>query len=233
MSLVALIGSLTLAMRPATLERLLGPLVAMAAGTMLGGALFHMIPNAMPSLKPLHASAWLAGGFTVFLALEQVLHWHQARKDTVSHRAPATYLILIGDTLHNFLGGLAIASTFLVSPHAGVVAWLAAVAHEVPQELGDFGVLVQGGWSRRSALRWNFLSALSFPAGALIAYYVSRQYSVAGLALFGAGNFIYIASSELVPKIKAQKSLKAATWHFGLFVLSLALTYILAAWLHD
>lgn len=111
-------------------------------------------------------------------------------------------LILLGDGLHNFIGGLGIASTFLINPPAGVAAWLAAVAHEIPQELGDFGVLVHSGWRPRKALFWNLISAFTFPLGALLAWWLRELISLAPLVLFAAGNFIYIAASDLVPEIK-------------------------------
>ncbi|MBS3743154.1 MAG: ZIP family metal transporter [Wenzhouxiangellaceae bacterium] len=230
MSLIALSGALTLVMPGRLLERLLLPLVALAAGTLLGGAFFHMIPEASRELEPLTAGSWLLAGFALFLALEQSLHWHRSHSASVSDRRPFTYLILIGDALHNFVGGLAVASTFLISPTAGAMAWLAAAAHEVPQELGDFGVLVHGGWPRRTALFWNFVSALTFPAGAVCAWALSSNFEVAWLALFGAGNFIYIAASDLIPEIKAQNRWQSALLHFCAFALGLVLMGSLLAW---
>jgi zinc and cadmium transporter len=215
---------------PATLERLLLPFVAIAAGTLLGGAFFHMIPEGIDSLPPLNASVWLVCGFAVFLALEQFLNWHHSHQASGEGKKPVTYLILIGDAVHNFLGGLGIASTFLISPNAGMIAWFAAAAHEVPQELGDFGVLVHGGWSRRRALFWNFLSALTFPAGAVLAYSASQHFDVTGLVLFGAGNFIYISASDLIPEIKSQTGFRASVLHFGFFAAGLILMFALAYW---
>lgn len=109
-----------------------------------------------------------------------------------------------------------------------MVAWIAAAGHEIPQELGDFGILVHGGFPRRQALLWNFISALTFPLGAFIAYIISQQFDVTGLVLFGAGNFIYIAASDLIPEIKGHNRLLAATGHFSLFVVGLMLTLFLA-----
>lgn len=232
MSLIALSGASTLVMPGRLLERLLLPLVALAAGTLLGGAFFHMIPEASRELEPLAAGSWLLAGFALFLALEQSLHWHRSHSASVTDHPPFTYLILIGDALHNFVGGLAVASTFLISPTAGAMAWLAAAAHEVPQELGDFGVLVHGGWPRRTALLWNFVSALTFPAGAICAWALSSSFEVAWLALFGAGNFIYIAASDLIPEIKAQNRWQSALLHFCAFALGLVLMGSLLAWFH-
>lgn len=228
MSAIALVGGVTTVLRPATLEKLLLPFVSLAAGTLIGGAFFHMIPEGTAALSPLTASVWLVSGFTAFLGLEQFLHWHQTHRASTRSQQPVTCLILIGDAIHNFIGGLGIASTFLINPQAGIVAWIAAAAHEVPQELGDFGILVHGGMSRRRALLWNLVSALTFPAGALLAYLASQQFGLSGLVLFGAGNFIYIAASDLVPEIKAHKSLRAAAWHFSFFLTGLAVTLALA-----
>ena len=143
MSLIALIGSVTLLLSERTLERLVLPLVALAAGSLIGGALFHMIPASLATIEP-QTNVWLMLllGFTLFMALEQLLHWHHCQRADAACRKPLTYLILLGDGLHNFIGGLAIASTFLIDIRLGITAWLAAAAHEVPQELGDFGVTV-------------------------------------------------------------------------------------------
>jgi zinc and cadmium transporter len=140
-----------------------------------------------------------------------------------------TYLILVGDALHNFLGGLGVASTFLINPTVGMMAWLAAAAHEVPQELGDFGVLVHGGWPRGTALRWNFLSGLTFLVGALLAYAVSFRIDVAPLVLLGAGNFIYIGASDLVPEMRAHRIVpREALQLFGSFAVGAAAMLLLA-----
>ena len=120
--------------------------------------------------------------------------------------------------------GTVIASTFLLDARAGMVAWLAAAAHELPQELGDFGTLVHGGWPRRRALLWNFLSALTFPLGAVIAWLAAAHVDLSALVLFGAGNFIYIAASDLVPEIKRESGAAAMLVHFACFVSGLVLT---------
>ncbi len=232
MSLVAMVGGLTLLLPPRRLQQILLPLVSLAAGSLLGGALFHMLPEGMEAMAPRSGSAYVAAGFTVFLALEQFLQWHHSHRLPASPaiagaRRPVAVLILLGDALHNFIGGLGIASTFLMNPAAGVAAWCAAVAHEVPQELGDFAILLHSGWTPRLALRWNFLSALTFPLGALLAWLIAQSLPVAGLVLFASGNFLYIAASDLVPEIKAGATLPAAVLSFAWFCLGLLMLALL------
>lgn len=218
MSAIASIGAVSLLWRASTLEPWLLPMVAMAAGSLIAGAFFHMLPAALPTLSWFATASWLVGGFASFLAIEQFLHWHHSHHAGRRRREPVTYLILLGDGVHNFVGGLGVASTFLIDARAGAVAWLAAVAHEIPQELGDFGVLVHGGWSRRRALFWNVMSASTFPLGAMLAYFASRSFDVAPLVAFAAGNFLYIAASDLIPEIKSVDRLRDAAVHFGCFV---------------
>lgn len=228
MSAIALVGSVTLLLREATLQKLLLPLVAFAAGSLVGGALFHMLPASLATLPAATALRWVAVGFVVFLGIEQVLHWHHCHRADAVCRKPLTYLILIGDGLHNLLGGMAIAGVFLVDVRLGIAAWLAAAAHEVPQELGDFGVLIHGGWSKRSALLFNLLSGLTFFVGGMIAYGASLHFDVRWLVPFAAGNFLYIGASDLVPEVNKAHSLRINLLHFAAFVAGLGVLAALA-----
>lgn len=227
MSAIALVGSATLLMKEETLERIILPLVAFAAGSLLGGALFHMLPAALEGgSDPLAIYGWTAVGFVSFFALEQLLHWHHCQRASSSCRQPLTYLILIGDALHNFLGGLGVGGVFLIDPSLGIAAWLAAAAHEVPQELGDFGVLVHGGWAPRKALLMNLLSGLTFLLGGLLAWSLSSAIDVSFLVPLAAGNFIYIAASDLVPEVTKHQGGKANVVHFFCFVAGLGLMWV-------
>jgi zinc and cadmium transporter len=226
MSAIALVGSLTLLMRQETLDRIVTPLVAFAAGSLLGGAFFHMLPAAAAKLPdPTRLYAWTLLGFTVFFALEQILHWHHCQRAATSCRQPLTYLILIGDGLHNFLGGMGVAGVFLIDVRLGIAAWIAAAAHEIPQELGDFGVLVHGGWSKRRALLFNLLSGLTFLAGGITTWFVSAGIDVAFLVPFAAGNFLYIGASDLVPEVNKHGDLATNAVHFAAFAAGLALLW--------
>jgi zinc and cadmium transporter len=230
MSAIALVGSATLLLDPQTLERLLKPLVAFAAGSLLGGAFFHMLPAATDGgLSVAEASLWMMLGFALFLALEQFLHWHHCHRASAECKKPLTYLILLGDGLHNFLGGLGVAGVFLLDVRLGVGAWLAAAAHEVPQELGDFGVLVHGGWKRGQALLLNFASGLTFLVGGIVAYASSSAIDVTVLVPFAAGNFIYIGASDLVPEVNKHRSLSANVASFLSFGAGLLLLWAMRA----
>jgi len=223
MSAIALVGSVTLLLSERTLKLVLLPLVAFAAGSLLGGAFFHMIPAGLAAgISDLRVYTLLLAGFAVFFGLEQFLHWHHCNRAEADCKKPLTYLILIGDGLHNFLGGLAVAGTFLIEIRLGVVTWFAAAAHEVPQELGDFGVLVHGGWERRQALFYNVLSALTFLLGGIVAYVASFRLDVSFLVPFAAGNFLYIGASDLIPEIKGHRNLQVNIVHFVAFCMGAA-----------
>ncbi|MCA9622017.1 MAG: ZIP family metal transporter [Myxococcales bacterium] len=229
MTAIALVGSVTLVLREETQKRLLLPLVAFAAGSLIGGALFHMLPAALRHMPTMTALLWVAVGFLLFFGLEQFLHWHHCHRADAPCKRPLTYLILIGDGLHNFLGGLSIAGVFLMDVRLGFAAWLAAAAHEIPQELGDFAVLIHGGWSKRRALLFNLISGSTFLLGGLVAYAASRALPVAWLVPLAAGNFLYIGASDLVPEVNKPHSLGASVVHFSMFALGMGLLLALTA----
>lgn len=230
MSAVALAGGLAVVMRESQFRRLVIPLVALAAGALLGGAMFHMLPEALAVIDDaLSVFVWTVAGLFTFHVLEQFLHWHHCHRPVSQHR-PLGYLILAADGLHNLLGGLAVGSAFVVDVRLGIVTWLIAAAHEVPQELGDFGILVHSGWGRRHALMYNAASALTFPLGGVIAYALAGSVDITVLIPFAAGNFIYIAVADLLPEITTstvsrEKVVHTVTFGAGLAIL-LAVTLI-------
>jgi zinc and cadmium transporter len=224
MSAIALVGATTFALKESTRERLILPLVAFSAGSVLGGALLHMIPESVArSDGELEVYLWVMAGFTAFLALEQFLHWHHWHHSSPTSKSPLSYLMVIGDSLHNFLGGVAVAGAFIVDIRLGITTWLVAAAHEVPQELGKYGVLLHGGWSRARALIVNVLSSFTFLLGGIFAYLISFEFDVSFLVPFAAGNFIYIAASDLVPEVNRHHLLGTNLLHFASFAAGIGL----------
>lgn len=217
MALIALVGATALLLTEHRLKQVLLPLVALAAGTLLGGAFFHLIPASIErSGNHVSVYAYILLGFAAFFALEQFLNWHHCHQPGCNHR-PITYLILIADGLHNFMGGLAVGGAFLIDVRVGISAWIAAAAHELPQELGDFAILIHGGWTTRKALLYNFLSSLTFLAGGLIAFASSSLIDVSFLLPLAAGNFIYIAAADLIPEVKRHARPVGSGIHFAAF----------------
>lgn len=234
MSSIALVGAVTIMLPERMLERLLLPLVGLAAGSLLGGACFHMLPSSVAELdNRLELYVALVAGFAVFFVLEQFLHWHHCHRARHDEHRPLGTLILLADGLHNLIGGLAVGGAIILDLRVGLITWLVAAAHEVPQELGDFGVLVHSGWQRRSALAWNVASALTFLVGSLIAYGLADHVTVAYLVPFAAGNFLYIAAADLLPEItrtttpggRGEKLVTSLTFFTGLAIL-LAVTQL-------
>ena len=221
-SLLAWIGILTAFLNEALLDRLLLVLVALAAGALIGGAFLHLLPRAIRAYGvddtlPLFLA--LLVGFCLFYVLEQFIHWHH-HHETTHDKDAVSYLVLFSDTLHNFIDGLVIAGSFLVGVDVGLVTVAAIGLHEIPQEIGDFGVLVYGGFDRFHALILNYLTQASVIVGGVVGYALT---SVAGnvpkvLLPFAAGNFIYIASSDLIPEIKHEENVLQAALYFATFV---------------
>jgi zinc and cadmium transporter len=232
MGAISLVGAVTLLLKETTQRRLIRPLVAFAAGSLLGGAIIHMIPEAAAQAAGMLPYVSVLAGFALFLGVEQFLHWHHCHRETADCRPPLGYLILVGDGLHNLLGGLAVGAAFVADVRVGLTIWLAAAVHEVPQELGDFGVLVHGGWSARRALGYNLLSSATFLLGGVFAWAVSARFDTAWLLGFAAGNFLYIGASDLVPEVNRQRDLGMGALHFLAFTAGAGLLVALKALMH-
>lgn len=227
-SVVSLVGVVTLAIKERFLKTILFLLVAFSAGALIGGAFLHLIPEAIEQSAPQQIFIFVVAGFVLFFLLEKYLHWRHCH-DGVCDVHTFTYLNLFGDALHNFIDGIVIAVSFMTSIKLGLIATLLIIAHEIPQELGDFGVLVYGGFSKKKALLFNFLTALTAFLGAIGGYFLANRvlgFSYALLALT-AGGFIYIASSDLVPEIHKETSLKKSSLSFVLFIFGIVLMFIL------
>jgi len=221
-SLVAWIGVLTLFLNDELLDQLLLVLVALAAGGLIGGAFLHLLPRAIreygtTDTLPLFGA--LIVGFCLFYVLEQFIHWHHHHAAT-HEREPVSYLVLISDTIHNFIDGLVVAGAFLLGVDVGFVTAAAIALHEIPQEIGDFGVLVYGGFGKRQALVLNYVTQSTVILGGIVGYYLAGivEGTPVFLLPFAAGNFVYIASSDLIPEIKDEENVRRAAVYFLVFL---------------
>lgn len=234
-SLIAFVGALTLFLKRELLNKILLILVAFSAGALIGGAFLHLIPEAISEVEEtavLKIFLYLILGFCSFFILEQFISWHQHSTRGHQEIKPFSYLILVSDAVHNFIDGLVIAASFVVAFPVGVAAALAVAFHEIPQEIGDFGIMVYGGMKRAKALFFNFLSAIFAVIGGIIGFFLAERIggSVVFLLPFAAGNFIYIASSDLIPEIKHRESLQKSLLHFFVFLLGIGMMLLLKLW---
>jgi zinc and cadmium transporter len=188
-------------------ERLLPLLLAYSAGTMLAAALLGMLPRALRSLPDMQGGLMVLAGLLFLFALERLLLWHHCHDSGCQVHRASGRLLLVGDAFHNFVDGIVIAAAFRTSPELGWAATLAVVAHEVPQEMGDYAVLLDSGMGRWQALGWNLLSALATLPGAVLGYLLLSQAQTLTpylLALSGA-SFLYIALGDLMPRLHLQQ----------------------------
>jgi len=233
-SLIAFVGIFTLVLKQEFLNKVLLILVAFSAGALIGGAFLHLIPETIEKVgleesQLLKIFLYLLLGFCVFFILEQFISWHHHHAIQHLEIASFSYLILISDGIHNFIDGLIIAASFVISIPVGLATVLAVIFHEIPQEIGDFGVLVYGGFKKIQALFLNFLSGILAIIGGVMGFLLSEQIgqSIIFLLPFAAGNFIYIAASDLIPEIKHKETFKKSIIYFLVFLLGISLMLLL------
>jgi zinc and cadmium transporter len=211
-SLISLVGVFALSIDHNKLYKYLIYLVSLSAGTLMGDAFIHLIPEAYEnSENSVLVSLYILFGILVFFVLEKVIHWRHCHEEPCeAHPHPFSYIILLGDSLHNFVDGMVIGASYLVSVPVGVATTVAVIFHEIPQEIGDFASLIYGGFSRKKALFLNFLSALTAVFGALLI--LSFDLKIDGLEKFlipfAAGGFIYIAGTDLIPELHKHNEVK-------------------------
>jgi len=201
-SLISFIGVIFVGLKEAFVGRILMALVGFASGSLIGGAFLHLLPEAAQEETGLILWQLVVAGIVFFFIMEKFLYWRHCHDGKCPVHMFA-YLNLIGDGIHNFINGITITASFLVSNSLGLAVTLAVVFHEIPQELGDFGVLLYGGFGKKRALAYNFVSALAAVAGAVMTYFLaSAVQGVEGfLVPFAAGGFIYIATTDLMPEL--------------------------------
>lgn len=233
-SLISLIGVLSLLIKHELLDKILLLLVSLSAGSLFGGVFFHLFPEIIEQQGyNLFVGVSFISGILFFFVLEKFVHWrHCHTHNCVEHPQHLAVMNLVGDGVHNFVDGLVIATSYLASVPLGISTTIAVVAHEVPQEIGDFGVLLYAGWSKMKALAFNFFSALLAVLGAVVGIVIGLK-SVVFVQMilpFAAGGFLYIAGSDLIPELHKNTKLKESIMHFCALVLGIVLMYGLS-WL--
>lgn len=223
-SLGGLVCVFTLSIKESQLSRVLMLLVALSAGALMGGAFIHLLPEAVEELEPITVFSIVLFSFVSFFFIEKLLHWRHCHKGNCDIHTFG-YMNLIGDSVHNFIDGLIIAATFTTNISLGIATTITIAFHEIPQEIGDFGVLLYSGFDKKTALVWNYLVALIAVIGGIVGYYISFHVAhfVSYLLPFAAGGFIYIAASDLMPEILKEQSLKKTIASFGCFLLGIGI----------
>lgn len=211
-SLFSLVGVFTLSLKETVMSKILTRLVALSSGALLGGAFLHLMPEGVELLNTKVFFALVLAAIIFYLLIEKILHWRHCHKggSCDTHHSMG-YMNLIGDAVHNFIDGLVIAGAFVVDIRLGLVTAVAMALHEIPQEIGDFGVLLYSGFTKKRALFYNFLSALFSVGGGIVGWLLAR-YSIGAekyLLPLAAGGFIYIAASDLLPELRKNLILKS------------------------
>lgn len=210
-SLISLVGVFTLSLKEEVLKKYIFLFISLAVGALLGDVFIHLIPEAFEISPGLLTSILLVAGIMLFFVLEQFFHWHHHGEDKeVVHEHSVGKLVLFSDGLHNIMDGIIIGASFMISIPIGLATTLAVVLHEIPQEIGDFAVLIHSGYTKGRALWLNFLSALFAILGVVIAIALGETTEVfnAWLLPIAAGGFIYIALADLVPELQKSRSVK-------------------------
>ncbi|MBI2011214.1 ZIP family metal transporter [Candidatus Daviesbacteria bacterium] len=227
-SVVSLVGGVLLIAKEKIATNISHFLASFAAGTLLGTAFFDLMPEAFEAEKEVNIFFWVLFGILTFFILEHFISWFHHHHEHSPKEKPSTVpLIIFGDSIHNFIDGVVIAATFLVNIPLGVITSLAVAAHEIPQEIGDFGVMLHRGIKPKKVLFWNFFSALTAMVGAVLTFFIKD--SIEGLLpivlAISAGFFIYIAASDLIPEIHSQDKRSVSFIQVCLLILGVLVVY--------
>jgi zinc and cadmium transporter len=230
-SLISLVGIFFLSFKESRLQKILLYMVSLAVGALFGDAIIHLIPEAFENLTgKLTAPLLLLAGIMLFFVLEKVIRWRHSHKPaSQQHLQPVVFLSLFGDGVHNLIDGMIIGASYMVSFPIGIATTIAVVMHEIPQEIGDFAVLVNGGLSVKKALLLNFASALTAVLGGLIILIVGPHVSNISLYLLPvtAGGFIYIAAADLIPELHVETGISISVRQIAFIALGFGLMALL------
>jgi len=210
------------------LRKILIYLISFSAGSLFGDAFIHLLPEIVEETGGfgLNISLYILSGIVIFFVLEKVIHWQHCHMPiTKTHVHPFAYTNLVGDGLHNFIDGMIIAGSYLVSVPAGIATTIAVLLHEIPQEIGDFGVLLHGGFSKGKALLMNFASALTAVLGAVVTLLLAGTVeSITSIIVpIAIGGFLYIAGSDLIPELHKETAMGKAIIQVIIFILGIAI----------
>ncbi len=225
-SLVAFIGVFTLALTETKLQQVLIYMVSFAAGGLFGDVFIHLLPESVASTGfTLHVSFYVLGGIVTFFILEKVVRWHHHHTPhREEHPKSFATMSLVGDAVHNFVDGLIIGVSYLVSISVGVATTVAVIFHEIPQEIADFGILLHGGYHKKKAVMFNFLTALTAVIGAVVALVAAKWFAnlTSVLIPFAAGGFVYVAGSDLIPELHNREGMGKSLLQLLAFLLGIA-----------
>ena len=230
-SLISLVGIIALAVKIEKLKKALMFLVSFSAGSLIGGSFLHLLPELIEEEKfNLNSSFYIIGGILLFFVLEKILHWRHCHIPTCDdHPHHLAAINLVGDGLHNLLDGIIIATAFFINPTTGIATTIAVILHEIPQEIGDFGVLIYAGLSKFKAIIYNLLSALTAILGAALAIiFQNTMENFIDIAVpLTIGGFIYIATADLIPELKKETSVISSSKQFIGIILGVSLMGLL------
>jgi zinc and cadmium transporter len=221
-SLISLIGIVTISIKTDRLKKILIYMVSFSAGALLGDAFIHLLPELAEEGLSLRYSITILIGVLLFFSLEKIVHWRHCHMPiTKEHVHPFAYMNLLGDALHNFIDGLIIAGSYLINMSAGIATTIAVILHEIPQEIGDFGVLVHGGFSKGKAIFLNFITALTAVFGVIFALLLNKYVgNIEGyLISLAIGGFLYIAGSDLIPELHKETKISTSVIQILTFIL--------------
>ncbi len=223
----ALVGVFSLALAKESVKKILLFLVGLSAGTLMGGAFLHLLPEALEGMQINNVFGILLLAFIIFFCIEKFFHWRHCHDEECNVHSFGP-MNLVGDSIHNFIDGLIIAATFLADVRLGIATSLAIAVHEIPQEIGDFGVLIYAGYQRRKALAMNFLVALTVVLGGIAGFFLSSSIDnlTSYLLPFAAGGFLYISTSDLIPEIRGEKNIKKSIFSFIFFLIGILIMYL-------
>ena len=230
-SLISLIGALTLSIKANTIKKIMIYLVSFSTGALFGNAFIHLLPEIAEKVGfSLSISLYVLFGIAFSFVVEKVIHWrHCHHPISKNHIHPFATMNIFGDIVHNFIDGLIIGASYLVSIPVGIATTIAVILHEIPQELGEFGILLHGGFTKGRALFFNFLVSLTAFIGVLVSLVISSYVDniTTFLIPFAAGGFIYIAGADLIPELHKEVKWQKSLLQFITFLLGISIMLIL------